>query len=1097
MFCSKCGNELPEGAAFCGKCGAKAEIGPSGSESAASETGNVPSGMGTAASEMGSMLSEAGNALSETETASSEMGSMPPGTGNVSSGAGTASSGKKAEEKKPGGKKPLAAIIAAAAAVAAVAVGVILFLVFRGGIPDGEESLEADGKPGRRTEEAGEGDGENGPDAGPEEPLYDIADVYSIDIHAINVTPGEKAAGITWDRSLFYWLEDVDQESPEDGYLAKCRISKALLRDSESGGLIQYEVYRDPATSEIYKIVSIQEKEGALALTDYYYRNGIPNFIFAREDSIYTPTYATTDKTGERYYFADNVMARWRVIQIPGEIGEYTLTLSDAYYNQMDYFQEDEGLRKIYDDVESRMLNAAYNTYNAILSQTPIGLAEGVVRDTAGAGIGGVTVEIRRKGDNVLLYRTVTGEDGSFRCFVYLDGTECVLSARGEEAFRDTAVYGIFLADSGLTGAYGNLVLHRVDGDEYPVHINIYTAEDVKSGEDGSLSRNPLSGAGVTLREGAGAYEGEAFRTLQAGEGGTLDTALPSGVYTAQIDVPGYSRTFLEIWVDERETSADSYLLPALEEGRMGVVLTWEGGETDLDLTLFTPFQSAGGDMARVGGRIMDDGNGNRLLSDNSAGCEVLYVNTAQAGSYKIYVNDYTDIQAGNYTVNTLAGINIHIYLYDSNGFVAEYVFPAGQTGVVWEVAEISGSQITPGQRVYSRMEGKSWWLESKEMWMAEEDERLREVLKSEDSDLRDLIDALLHNLSEQEIQALIRGEQEGMEALLELNGGETPAAGDLRYVREIQSENQGELFEKSGGRQYFLSEEQVEYLLSAICGKRVDYDLSTYNGWIAPYIGFGSAAGDISVNRLDNISVERIEGGMWKVRGYNVYNTDYAPSRIMSRVCFTIARNSNSCFDGYSLIGFEVEEKADTGWARAYYDYLTKDPEGIALIENFESYWQDDTIQNYSLIYVDDDLIPEIYIEGGSYVVGDVLLHYSGEKISTKLFYSQGGEYGATSGLMRDNGGHQGLYYIKNYKLENGRLIEIGQYSWEEAFDDNSGEYGGTQYESYTLDGSEVTKEQYEETINSYFGGVELQPCVPSYGRDQDILSYLEDIIR
>lgn len=783
-------------------------------------------------------------------------------------------------KRREGKPNKLPVKIIAAAVILAAAAGSILFLIFRGDKTENGEFLEADAGIQAQGAEGAENGADSGAAAGAENeseiPLYDIPDVHTIDIYARNAEPREKAPGITWDSTLFYWLEDVDQESPEDGYLAKCHISKALLRSSE-GSLIQYEVYRDPATSEIYKIVSIEEKGDILVLTDYYYRSGIPDFIFVREDSIYTPTYATPDKTGERYYFAENVMAKWRIIQAPGEIRDYTLTLSDAACAQTDYFQE-ESIRSLYDETESRMLNAACNTYNAILSQAAVGLAEGVVKDTAGNGIAGVTVDIRRKRDDVLLYRTVTGEDGSFRCFVYLDGTECVLSAKGEESFRDTAVYDILLVDSGLTGAYGNLVLHRIDGDEYPVHFNVYTAEDVRSEEDGSLSRNLLSGAEVTIREGMGAYEGEAFRTLQAGEGGTLDTALPSGAYTAQIDVPGFCRTFLEIQVGEGETNADSYLLPSLAEGTVGVVLTWEGGDADLDLTLFTPFQSTGGDMARVGGRIMDDGNGNRLLADNSAGCEVMYVNTAQPGSYKVYVNDYTDSQAGNYTVNTLASVNMHVYIYDSRGFADEYAFSVGQTGVVWEVAQISGSRITPGQRVYSRMAGKSWWLESKEAWMAAEDERLRDVMDLEDSDLKGLMETLLTCFPEddtqgflqhgiQDIQAVLQGTQEGMQALL---SGEVPAAGMFRYVRELQPQNHAETQGIWEFAPLVLTEDQIEYLVFSICGKQVEFDFWDFAccQWSSPYIAFGGEAGMSYSISFENISVERTEGGAWKVRG-------------------------------------------------------------------------------------------------------------------------------------------------------------------------------------------------------------------------------------
>lgn len=250
--------------------------------------------------------------------------------------------------------------------------------------------------------------------------------------------------------------------------------------------------------------------------------------------------------------------------------------------------------------------------------------------------------------------------------------------------------------------------------EEYPVHINVYMADDARSKEDGNLENTPASGVGIILREGAGTREGDALLTLQAGENGGLDAVLPSGTYTAQIDAPGCARTFMEIHVDDRETSADGYVLRSLEEGMTGVVLTWTGAGADLDLTLFTPFHGEDGGMARIGGQTMGDEYGNFLMSDNSAGCEVIYVNTAQDGSYKVYVNDYTNSRAGNYSSDMLGKSNIHIYIYDSTGLAAEYAFPAGQTGVMWEVAEISGSRITPSRKMYDKAEGESWRLEEK-----------------------------------------------------------------------------------------------------------------------------------------------------------------------------------------------------------------------------------------------------------------------------------------------------------------------------------------------------------------------------------------------
>ena len=670
MVCKKCGAEIKEGNKFCAKCGTPVE-------------------------EVAAVASDAGSHRDVSQ----------PKT-----------EGKLASAGQPSGKKlPLVPIaVGAAVLLVAVAVGVGSFFFLR----ERDDSGSADPATGGNTilgENSGDNTGNAGIDWQEMTPLYTIEDAPSVNIHAQNYTAGTKAPGIAWDNTLFYWLEDVDQTSTEDGYLAKCPITKMLLRNAENGRLIQYEIYRDPNTNEIYKIVSIEQTGENLHLVDYYYQGGVPNFTFSRSDSVYTPTYATPAKVGERYYFNGDVMARWRMIREPNDIGEYVLAPTGASYSQADYFAESAELQAIYDNTELRELNAARNTFDAVtVAGNGIGLVEGRVTDTAGSPVAGVTVDILRMEDGVLLYRAVTGGDGSFSIFVYLEDVECSIVVRGNETYASNSVQGVMLARANGGVSYGNLLMHRLDGDEYPVHINVYSAADVRTDEDGGLLRDLLTGAKVSLRAGAGARTGEVLQTLEADGDGKVNTTLPAGTYTAQIDVAGYASAYVTVEVAEQETTAEGYVLPVPAADQTGIVLTWEGA-ADLDLTLFTPYQSTNGDMAHIGGRTTEDGHGNRLVADNAAGCEVMYVNTAVLGNYKLYVNNYTGSEAGNYCSAQLTNLNIRVYIYDSTGLIAEYSFPAGQIGVVWEVADLNGGQVTPSQRVYVSLEGKSWWTENKE----------------------------------------------------------------------------------------------------------------------------------------------------------------------------------------------------------------------------------------------------------------------------------------------------------------------------------------------------------------------------------------------
>lgn len=546
-------------------------------------------------------------------------------------------------------------------------------------------------------------------------PLYENVEIPEIDIYAKNIEAGEKQAGIKWDSTLFYWLEDIKQDSDEDGYLANCYIRKMLMKNSENGNVIQYEIYCDPTTNEIYKIVSIEPTETGLELTDYYYQDGVPNFCFKRTDSVYTPTYATPNKTGERYYFANDVMARWRMIEEPNVIEEYVLTNSDsASYVQMNYFEQTADVQQRYGEKELEVLNVSYNTYQAVNTQSAVGIVSGSVKNTTEEPIKDLVVDIFRTSDNELLYRTKTDENGIFETNVYLDKEECYLLVHGDKTYQDSIVYGVNLNDSAVNMTYANIVMNKESGDEYPVELAMYEATKVHTDENSEVVQEIVNGTTAIIRKGTDVYEGESVAEVEANTDGKVLVNLPSGTYTAEVKAEGYISTFVEVVVGEEKASISGYLLPQIADGTTGIVMTWDDPTVDLDLTLFTPFQAEGGDMAYIGGKVLNDEHGNALVADNTAGCEVMYVNTVLQGSYKLYVNDYNNSVNGNYTANTLAGVDVTIYVYDSNGLVNKYYYPVGQNGVVWEVVELNGTQLTPSHRVYTQLEDKKWWTENK-----------------------------------------------------------------------------------------------------------------------------------------------------------------------------------------------------------------------------------------------------------------------------------------------------------------------------------------------------------------------------------------------
>lgn len=1067
MYCNKCGTQIGDGIAFCPKCGAKQSMqAGQGAEVQPQHGAAVP--------------------IQENPRKSKPAGQVP--------------------DKKKTSPGIIIGMAAGGLAAAAAVVGLIVWLaagrgengnviesvagtVAGGETPDGAGEMSGGETPDSAGEVSGgetpDGAGEVSGEETPQTPLYSIPDVAWVDLTAENHTLGVKQPGMTWDSTLFYWLEDVDTGSSEDGYLAQCRVTKTLLRDAQSQKLRQYEIYSDPANGAVYKIVSIEPTEGGLALVDYYYRDGRPDFIFSRGDTVYTPTYATPSKVGERYYFNDEVMVRWRMIREPNVIGEYVLSPMEVSYSQGDYYAENDELRGIYDQVEQQMFNAAYNTYDAVAAGGHVGLVQGALRDTLGNGIADKKVRVYREADDVLLYEAVTDTNGQYSFFVYLDDTVCYLKAEGDELYRETLAAGVQLQPSSVNYSYG-LTMHKNSGDEYPVTLHAYSCMDVVSDENGTVCGAPIQAVTATVREGAGNYSGESLCTVET-QNGELTANLAPGVYTVQFHAEGYLDHYMDVEVGEEVAIRDAYVMPGLEENQTGVILTWDSDEVDLDLTLFTPYQAENGDMAHIGGSVDWDGHGNILVSDNGSRCEAMFINSGQQGSYKLFVNNYTDSASGNYASDALYRVNVRVYLYNCDGFVAEYTVPLGQSGVVWEVVEVNGRNVTPAQRVYNEISGKSWWTGSKEVWNPEEDAALLAHLQGEDSGLRELMEALVQNMSEEEIASLLRGEKTGVETFFyNARYGGSPSVLCLQYVYDNQPENIEEYRTERGGL-CLLSEDQAEYILFSVCGQQTYFDFSEYVSQNIPYIVLGDDGGATAWHTLENFSIERLDFNKWKVKAFDIYAEGGYPGRVVSRVCFTVVKNPDSCFDGYSLTGFAVEEEAPTDWAQIYYDYFTTDPEGIQLVRDHEETdWGE---FEYGLIYVDDNEVPELYMEG-PFIAGNVLVYLDNNRVTYKGFSARiHAEYIPYTGLINFVGNEGEFTWTVNERLENGQLIEIGEI-----------DYTGLQADKLEIDrcqlnGTEVTQEQYQETINALVGTGEFQNCAST--QNISVLEMLENILR
>ena len=163
--------------------------------------------------------------------------------------------------------------------------------------------------------------------------------------------------------------------------------------------------------------------------------------------------------------------------------------------------------------------------------------------------------------------------------------------------------------------------------------------------------------------------------------------------------------------------------------------------------------------------------------------------------------------------------------------------------------------------------------------------------------------------------------------------------------------------------------------------------------------------------------------------------------------------------------------------WQEAYIDFVNK-----------TIVWISEDYADYSLIYVDDDDIPELHINTGIMASGAFVVSFYDGKVRA-LNRDRGGiryiEYG---GLFYSDWGLMGFYPCNVYALEKGEFSEIGT-GWIREDNDVENEYYGF---DYFWEGSLMTEEEYEECLNTL---IDTSQCIePGEYTKDEILEILGD---
>ncbi len=194
--------------------------------------------------------------------------------------------------------------------------------------------------------------------------------------------------------------------------------------------------------------------------------------------------------------------------------------------------------------------------------------------------------------------------------------------------------------------------------------------------------------------------------------------------------------------------------------------------------------------------------------------------------------------------------------------------------------------------------------------------------------------------------------------------------------------------------------------------------------------------------------------------------------------------RESFSTGDETKNLDNEASESVNT-WADAYYDYL---------IDFDREYGRDGydglEYRSYNYIYVNDDDIPELLLQGQDEATGNLILTYNDGKIdelqTARLYF----DYIEKENRLRSSDGHMGYYYDYIFTIRNGKweTEEYGEYYVE----DNTVDWDDDDL-IYEWNGKKVSKSEYDKELQKAYDVNKAKPGSGVLGYEE-ILDNLRD---
>lgn len=539
--------------------------------------------------------------------------------------------------------------------------------------------------------------------------VYNKNNVESkIYVYRENTSAGVRKSSYQWDQKLFYRLEEVEGRK-DGGEINDYRVARKQFINGDSGNVMEYEIYQQPRTNSINKIVAIEHMDSTLEVTEYYYtKKGKVNFVFQYRTENYLPSYANPDIHGQRFLYDHDTMVTWRIVEGRNKITNYCANKTEkrrlaggGWSNVKEYAKLSDSRKKKYNALEKKMLNAAYNTLHKIKEYEGISTIRGQVNDGEDAPLSDVGVSLYSDTYDCEVYSGVTNSAGYYEIFVpSRKGTyEMTYTMEEDDKKVEEKMYHIDLDQDDL--GVDQEIIHMVNEDaERSYDVRLYDA--TKNSED---SASQIAGARLVFRKGVNNYDGEEMASARTDADGCSSVDLVPGMYTVEAVRNGYMQEYRNIFFEANESTEIPILLtPKLGKDEVRIVLTWADTPPDEDSHLFTP------DGEHVC-YYEKDGVGANLDVDDTDGYgpETVTITDLAQGVYKYYVADFTHCSANEVKSTAMSESNAVVRVYTYRGLERTFQVPKNQQGVIWEVFSIRNGEIVPAQRYYDSIEDKQW----------------------------------------------------------------------------------------------------------------------------------------------------------------------------------------------------------------------------------------------------------------------------------------------------------------------------------------------------------------------------------------------------